>query len=78
MNKSIEEAQKDSIFRQIATEIPIKAGIGTFSFRNGTYSDTSFLKSFSHSVSLPRRYVLDSIGYDISRLYYRIAKREDA
>lgn len=77
MNKSFEEAQKDSIVRQLATEIPIKAGMGTFSFRDGTYSDTSFLQPFSHSVLLPRRYVLDSVGYDISRLFFRISKRED-
>ena len=76
MNNMMEESQKNSIIRQLATNIPIKAGLGCFSFRDGSYIDTSHMQSFSHSVSLPRRYVLDTVGYELSHFFLRLAKRE--
>jgi len=78
MSKSVEEASKGSLIQQLATKIPIKAGLGCFSFYDGSYSSPSYLKSFSHSVSLPRRYALDEVGYEISRLFMRLAKRGEA
>jgi len=78
MSSLMEEAQKGSIFRQIATEIPIKAGKGWFSFRDGGYTDTSNFQSHSHSIALPRRHALDSVGYELSRLGMRLAKRGEA
>jgi hypothetical protein len=78
MSKTAEEAQKDSIIQQLATKIPIKAGRGWFSFRDGSYTDTSYMQSFSHSVSVPRRHSLDTVGYEISRLLLRLAKRGES
>lgn len=78
MNSMMEESQKNSIIRQLATEIPIKAGLGWFSFREGSYTGTNHMKSFSHSVSLPRRYILDTVGYELSHFLLRLAKREVA
>lgn len=78
MNSLMEESQKKSIIRQLATEIPIKAGRGWFSFRDGSYTGTSHMKSFSHSVSLPRQYILDTVGYELSHFLLRLAKREVA
>jgi hypothetical protein len=75
MNTVMEESQKKSIIRQLATEIPIKAGHGWFSYREGSYTDSSKMHPFSHSVSVPRRHVLDTVGYDISRFLMRLAKR---
>jgi len=75
MNNLVKEARKESIFGQIATEIPIKAGSGWFSFRDGGYTDTSHLHSHSHSLPLPRRHLLDSVGYELSRRNMRLAKR---
>lgn len=77
MNNMVEDARKGSILRQICTEIPIKAGKGCFSFRDGNYTDTSNMQSISHSVPLPRRHVLDSVGYELSRLMMRCVKREE-
>lgn len=77
MRNSAEEAQKGSIIRQIATEIPIKAGHGWFSFRDGSYTDTRHMQSFSQSVSLPRRHILDEVGYETFLLGLRLAKRGD-
>ncbi len=78
MSDAVEEAQKGSIVRQIATEIPIKAGIGWFSFRNGGYTDASHMKSFSHSVSIPLREAFDTVGYEISHLLLRNVKRGES
>jgi hypothetical protein len=77
MNSLVEESRKESIFSQIMTEIPIKAGRGTFSFRNGNFTDSSQLQSFSHAVTLPRRNTLDTVGYDLSHLGLRLAKRDN-
>ena len=77
MRDTAEEAQKGSIIRQIATEIPIKAGHGWFSFRDGNYTETYQMQSFSQSISLPRRYVLDEVGYETFLLGLRLAKRSD-
>lgn len=74
---SMVEAQKGSIMRQLCTEIPIKAGVGFFSFRDGVYGEPTYMKSISHSVSLPMREAFDSIGYDLHLFAMRIAKREN-
>jgi len=76
MSKMMDEARKKSIFSQIATEIPMKGGKGWFCFRDGGYTDTSNLQSHSHFVALPRRHVLDSVGYELRLMSFRLAKRE--
>ena len=76
MNESIEEADANSIFRQIATHIPIKAGRGTFSYRNADYGPSMKLSSTSHSIELPRREAFDPVGNSIRHLGFRLAKRE--
>jgi hypothetical protein len=77
MSKAAEEAQKGSVIQQLVTKIPIKAGQGWFSYRDGSYTEPSYMKSISHSVSIPRRHVIDTVGYEISRLLLRLAKRGD-
>lgn len=77
MRASMEEAQKGSIMRQLCTEIPLKAGIGSFSFRDGVYGEPTYMQSISHSVSLPMREALDSVGYDLHLFSMRIAKRDE-
>lgn len=78
MSKVIEKAREGSIFRQITTEIPIKAGIGWFSFHDGNYTDVMRMQSFSHSVAIPLRETTDPIGSEINRLFLRNIKREDS
>ncbi|OIR14639.1 hypothetical protein GALL_44440 [mine drainage metagenome] len=77
MRLSMEEAQKGSIIRQLCTEIPLKAGIGSFSFRDGVYGEPTYMQSISHSVSLPMREASDSIGYALHLFSMRIARREN-
>lgn len=75
MEKSREAAAEQSIFRQIATQIPLKAGKGCFSYRDGNFGDSSQLSSFSYSIELPRREVLDPVGYAIRGYHLRTTKR---
>lgn len=77
MRRSMDEADKKSIFRQIATSISIKAGTGFFEVRNGEIGETHRMQRYSHQVSLPRRSVVDPVGYAIRGLHYRIANRDD-
>lgn len=76
IRRAREEAEKHSIARQIATQIPLKAGRGCFSHRHGGYDAPMMLQSFSHSVELPRREVLDPVGNAIRGLEFRSAKRD--
>jgi hypothetical protein len=77
MRKSTEAAEEKSIFRQLSTQISLKAGVGWFAVKDGTIGETQHLQSFSHSVSLPRRSMADPVGYAIDGLFHRIAKRDD-
>lgn len=75
MNEVTKEARKKSIVSQIFTEIPMKGGNGWFSYRDGGYTEPSNLIPHSHSIALPRRHVLDAVGYEISHMGFRLAKR---
>ncbi len=77
MQSSMEEAQKGSIFRQLCAEVPIKAGVAFFSYRDGAYSEPAHMAEFSNSVQLPRRHVCDTVGQEIEQFHFRTAKRED-
>lgn len=68
-------AEENSIIRQLATHIPLKAGRASFSFQNGEMGEPSNLHSFEHSITLPRRHVLDTVGYELSRLGYRTSTK---
>lgn len=76
MNESFEAASENSIFRQITTQITIKAGRGTFSYRDANYGPSMKLSSISHSIELPRREAFDPIGNSIRNYGFRLAKRD--
>lgn len=78
MSDSFEEASRDSFWRQIATQITIKAGRGTFSYRDANYGPSMKLASMSHSMELPRREAFDPIGNSIRHLGFRLAKRGES
>ena len=75
MNEAMEEASKDSILRQIVTNIPLKAGRRTFQRIQGRYTDVTELKSMSHSVALPRSEIFDPAGSARERFLMRRARR---
>lgn len=76
INEAVEEASKDSIWRQITTHIPLKAGRRTFQTFNGVYTDPMELKEMSYSAPLPRSEVSDPAGAARERLLCRMAKRD--
>jgi hypothetical protein len=78
MNEAFEEASKNSIWRQIATQIPLKAGRRTFQALQGRYTDPMELKAFSHSVAIPRSEVIDPAGTARERGLFRMASRDDS
>jgi len=76
MNVAMDEASKDSIWRQLTTHIPLKAGRRTFQTINDQYTDPMELKQMSHSVALPRSEISDPAGAARERLLYREAKKD--
>jgi hypothetical protein len=78
ISKGMMSERKRSILREIVTEVPIKAGIGWFSFRDGAYTEPSYLKSISHSVELPRRHTLDTVGSELRLWSMSQATRDDS
>jgi hypothetical protein len=77
MRRSMDDANEKSVFHRLATQVPLKAGVGWFAVTNGRVSETHRLESFSHQTSLPRRALLDPIGYAITGIGCRVAKRGD-
>lgn len=77
MSVAMAEANKGSIVEMIATKVPIKGGKGWFSHRDGEYSESSFLQSFSTEISIPRRCVTDEVGQEIQGLMFRNAQKGD-
>ncbi|HBL4690163.1 hypothetical protein INP82_16270 [Citrobacter sedlakii] len=72
-------ANENSLVFKIASRIHLKAGIGSFhynDYNDSGYSEPSYLKTFSSSYSLPRRYVMDNVGYDIRLAQFRCAKKD--
>jgi len=75
MSDSVEQASKKSVWRQIATQIPIKAGRGTFNYRDASYGPSVQMSSISHSIEMPRREIFDPVGNAIRLWEFRLAKR---
>lgn len=78
VNEAMEEASKDSIWRHLATNIPLKAGRRTFQRIEGRYTDVTELKSMSHSVALPRSEIFDPAGSAREHILMRRARRDSS
>jgi hypothetical protein len=76
MNNAIEEASKDSIWRQIVTHIPLKAGRSSFQAIRGRYTNPIELKEMSHSIALPLSEISDPAGAERERRVFRRAKKD--
>ncbi len=77
MNEAVEAASKNSIFYQLVTRIPLKAGMRSFQTIEGKYTDPMELKGMSHSIPLPRSVISDPAGAERERLLFRRAKRDN-
>lgn len=75
--EATDKANEKSIWQQLCTTIPLKAGTGSFSLFQGKISDINRLSLFSISSSLPAQYVVDPLNDEIKNLGLRAAKRGD-
>ncbi|MBE3492238.1 hypothetical protein IM284_19710, partial [Enterobacter cloacae complex sp. P12RS] len=79
MAKTQEALNEDSLVFKIATRIQLKAGIASFYYNDNFgsgYSEPSYLYPFSSSYSLPRRYVMDNVGYELRTIMLKTAKKD--
>ena len=77
MRESMDAATEKSVFLKLVKQVPLKAGIGSFTVKDGRVGETHHLQSMSHAISLPRRHMSDPVGYVIEGLLFRTAKRGD-
>lgn len=77
MREARDKADEKSIWQQIFTKIPLKAGTGSFSIYAGKIGPINRLGSHSYSVTLPAQYVIDPVNDEITKLGLRFAKRGD-
>ena len=76
MQSSIREAQKQSVFARLVTQVHIKAGETSFQHRGGSWTEPMHFASHSVSFEMPRREVLDPVGNAYRRLQLRTTKRD--
>ena len=76
MNIIMEQAQKNSIVSLIATQIPLKYGMGWFGYVNEKYSTPSKLTSFSRAVELPHSEMTHPVSAALRRFEFRLTKRD--
>lgn len=75
MQRSIREAQKQSVLAQLVTQIHIKAGETSFQHHGESWTEPMHYSSHSVSFEMPRREVLDPVGNAYRRLQLRTTKR---
>jgi hypothetical protein len=76
MQSSIREAQKQSVFARLVTQVHIKAGETSFQHHGDSWTEPMHFASHSVSFEMPRREVLDPVGNAYRRLQLRTAKRD--
>jgi len=76
MQSSIREAQKQSVFARLVTQVHIKAGETSFQHHGESWTEPMHFASHSVSFEMPRREVLDPVGNAYRRLQLRTAKRD--
>jgi hypothetical protein len=76
MQSSIHEAQKQSVFARLVTQVHIKAGETSFQHHDESWTEPMHFASHSVSFEMPRREVLDPVGNAYRRLQLRTAKRD--
>ena len=76
MQSSIREAQKQSVFAQLVTQVHIKAGETSFQHYGESWTEPMHFASHSVSFEKPRREVLDPVGNAYRRLQLRTANRD--
>lgn len=76
MQSSIREAQKQSVFARLVTQVHIKAGETSFQHHGESWTEPMHFASHSVSFEMPRREVLDPVGNAYRRLQLRTTERD--
>jgi len=76
MSKAFDEASKDSIWRQLASNVVLKAGHRTFQSIQGRYTEPTELKGISHTMALPRSEISDPAGAARERYLYKTTTKD--
>lgn len=66
-DQAAQEANRDSVVRQIFSQVPVKAGRSTFFVREGFVSAPSEMNSYTHSVAIARSGIIDKVGAGLCR-----------
>ena len=76
MNVAFETASKDSIWRQLASQVVLRGGLRTFQRIEGHYTAPMELKSSSHSIAIPFSDRSDPVGATRKLLFLRTATKD--
>ncbi len=75
MQEAMKKADDASFFRSLTTTIHLKYGKGSFGYFQGAYQEPSYLKPFSHSVTLPNSEIINPVDAALQRYQFNNAKR---
>lgn len=73
-DQAAEEANRNSVARQLFSQVPVKAGRSTFSIRDGVVSAPSEMNSYTHSMAIPRSEIIDKVGAALCRNVFILQK----
>lgn len=76
MERSIREAQRQSVITQLATRIYIKGGETSFQHQGTSWTEPMHFASHSVSFEMPRREVLDPVGNAYRLFQLRTTRRD--
>jgi len=74
INKAMKESEKDSL-SSLFHKIIIKYGKGSFSKRDGSFSDVMYLQSFNHSITMPNATRTHPVDHELERFSFRMVKK---
>ncbi|WP_353116575.1 hypothetical protein [Nitratidesulfovibrio sp.] len=72
-----DSAGEQSVLLKLIKRIPVKAGVGWFSVENDRIGETNNFQTISHSIAIPKRSIIDPVGYSIEGILFRSSKRGD-
>jgi len=73
-DQATEEASRNSVARQIFSQVPVKAGRSTFFIRDGIVSTPSEMNSYTHSIAIARGGIIDKVGAALCRKVFILQK----
>lgn len=75
IQKAYKESENNSTLASLVSKFYIKYGKGSFSYFDGAYQDPMYLKSISHSITMPNSERTNPIDAAMERYFFSIARR---